>query len=105
VRLVWCWILVALIVVICVGGLLFAFLRPEQVSKGLLAFLGGPTLLALLGLAARTIHVYSEDRMTLLVLEHGTNAQVADYIDTVREAKRRAVAKTRGAGASTRTRS
>ena len=103
-RLAWCWILVALIVGICASGLGLAWNCPAAMGKGLLAFLGGPTLLALLAFGARAVKDYSEDRMTLLVLEHGSNAQVADYIEVLIDAKRRqasrSTTKRRGASAA-----
>ena len=88
-RLAWCWIVVALIVGICASGLALAWSCPVAMSKGLLAFLGGPTLVAILAFGARAMKDYSDDRMTLLVLEHCTDAQVAEYIELLIDAKRK----------------
>jgi hypothetical protein len=95
-RLVWCWILLMTFVAVCLGGLAFAFILPEMIKKGLMSFLGGSSLVAWLGLTVRAINSYSEDRMTLLVLEHGTNAQVAEYIEALLDAKRKKAARTGG---------
>lgn len=80
-RLIWVIIILLSIVAVIGGSLALALARPEQVTQGLLPYMGGSTFIALLELGRRQAKEYFEGDLPLLVLRHGSNRQVAEFID------------------------
>ena len=89
VRLIWIGAILFMILGIFIFGIWQSITNPVQDTKGLVPYLGGSTFfIALLKFGYSMVKDYAEGDLPLLVLEHGTDSQVAEFLDALKEAQR-----------------